>query len=314
MENKNIHAVTGAFGYSGKYITQKLLSENVKVITLTNSVNRPNPFGDKVKAFPFNFDNKDELCKTFENVKVLYNTYWVRFNHSTFKHSTAVENTLKMFDAAKIAGVEKIVHVSITNPSKDSKLEYFSGKAILEEALINSGISYSILRPTVIFGKEDILINNIAWIIRKMPLMGVFGDGKYKLQPIYVEDLAELAVSEGKNRENKIIDAIGPETFEYKELVEKIAEIIGVKRKIISVSDSFGYFVGKLIGWLKNDYVITKPEIEGLKADLLYTKSLPAGKTKLTEWIEINKNTLGKVYSNELNRRKETNKTYEELK
>lgn len=147
-----------------------------------------------------------------------------------------------------------------------------------------------------------------------MPMMGVFGDGKYRLQPIYVEDLAEIAVAEGKNMENKIIDAIGPETFEYREIVEKIAEILEIKRKIISVSDGFGYFIGKLIGWLKNDYVITKPEIEGLKSDLLFTNSLPAGKTKLTEWIKINKDTLGKVYSNELKRRKETDKTYEELK
>lgn len=162
MENKYLHAVTGAFGYSGKYITKLLLSENNEVISLTNSYKRPNPFGEKVKAFPFNFDKKEELLKSLTNVKVLYNTYWVRFNHKTFKHSEAVDNTLILFYAAKKAGVQKIVHVSITNPSKESKLEYFNGKAILEEALINSGISYSILRPTVIFGQEDILINNIA--------------------------------------------------------------------------------------------------------------------------------------------------------
>jgi len=314
MENKNIHAVTGAFGYSGKYIAELLLSENQKVITLTNSFNRPNLFGEKVKAFPFNFDKKEDLVKSLLEVKVLYNTYWVRFNHKTFKHSEAVDNTLILFEAAKKAGVEKIVHVSITNPSKESHLEYFNGKAILEKALINSGISYSILRPTVIFGQEDILINNIAWMIRNMPIMGVFGDGKYRLQPIYVNDLAQIAVEQGKNSNNIIIDAIGPETFEYKELIETIAKILGINRKIISVSDNFGYFVGKIIGFFKNDYLITKPEIEGLKSDLLYTKSQPAGKTKLTEWVEKNKKTLGKIYSNELKRRKEISKSYTELK
>jgi NADH dehydrogenase len=149
-------------------------------------------------------------------------------------------------------------------------------------------------------------------MIRKMPIMGVFGDGKYRLQPIYVNDLAEIAVSEGKNSNNIIIDAIGPETYEYKELVETIAKILGIKRKIISVSDNFGYFVGKIVGFFKNDYLITKPEIKGLKSDLLYTKSLPAGKTKLSEWIEHNKNTLGKKYSNELKRRKEISKSYSE--
>jgi len=314
MNEKKQHAVTGAFGYSGKYIARNLLSEGKEVITLTNSINRPNPFGEKVKPFLFNFDKTEELCKTLENVKVLYNTYWVRFNHSTFKHSVAVDNTITLFEAAKKAGVERIIHVSITNPSKESNLEYFNGKAILEEALINSGISYAILRPTVIFGQEDILINNIAWMIRKFPRMGVFGDGKYRLQPIFVEDMAEIAVAEGKNTENKIIDAIGPETFTYRELVEIIAETIEVKRKIISVSDGFGYFVGKIVGLLKGDYVITKPEIEGLKSDLLFTNSKPAGKTKLTDWIKQNKSTLGVYYSNELKRRKKVDKTYMELK
>jgi len=311
---KNIHAVTGALGYSGKYIAEKLLAQNKEVITLTNSVNRPNPFGDKVKPFLYNFDNESELVKTLENVKVLYNTYWVRFNHTTFKHSVAVENTKKLFAAAKKAGVEKIVHVSISNPSKTSHLEYFNGKAILEETLINTGISYSILRPTVIFGQEDILINNIAWLIRKMPMMGVFGDGKYKIQPIYVEDLSELAVREGENKNNITIEAIGPETFEYKDLVKFIAETIGINRKIISVSHGFGYFMSKIIGWIKGDYVITREEIDGLTAGLLYTDAKPAGKTKLTEWIKANKNTLGKVYSNELKRRKMINKSYEDLK
>ena len=218
---KQIHVVTGAFGYSGKYITHKLLAKNHIVKTLTNSVNRTNPFGEKVQAFPFNFDNKEKLIETLRGASVLYNTYWVRFNHKLFKHADAVKNTLTLFEAAKAAGVKRIIHVSITNPDKNSPLEYFSGKAILEEALINSGISYTILRPTVIFGKEDILINNIAWIIRKFPIFGVFGDGEYRIQPIYVDDLAELAVSEGEKTDNKIIDAIGPETFTYKELAKK---------------------------------------------------------------------------------------------
>ncbi len=193
------HAVTGAFGYSGKYIAKRLLDKGHEVITLTNSMARANPFGEKViKAYPFNFDKPAELAASLRGVSVLYNTYWVRFNHKLFRHTDAVKNTLVLFDAAKAAGVERIVHISITNPSEDSPLEYFSGKAQLEKALIDSGISYAILRPTVLFGKEDILINNIAWSLRHLPVFGVFGDGQYRLQPIYVDDLAELAVRYGK--------------------------------------------------------------------------------------------------------------------
>lgn len=304
------HVVTGAFGYSGRYIAQRLINENHQVVTLTNSLNRPNPFGNKVKAYSYNFDKPEELVKSLQNTSVLYNTYWVRFNHVDFKHSTAVENTLRLFDAAKKAGVKRIVHTSITNPSEDSPLEYFSGKAQLEKALIDSGIPYSILRPAVLFGKEDILINNIAWMLRKFPVFGVFGDGQYRLQPIYVDDFAQLAVQEGKEKGNKIVDAIGPETFTYLDLVKTIGRIISKERIVVSISDITGYACGWFMGKFLGDKVITRDEIKGLKSDLLYTKSLPAGKTKLTEWAKNNASTLGIDYSSELARRKNRLKSY----
>ena len=144
------HAVTGAFGYSGKYIAHRLLNKGHQVITLTNSLNRENPFGEQVQAYPLSFDNHKALVESLQGVDVLYNTYWVRFNHKLFQHADAVQNTLKLFEAAKAAGVSRIVHVSITNPSIDSHLEYFSGKATLEDALKNLGVSYAILRPTVL--------------------------------------------------------------------------------------------------------------------------------------------------------------------
>lgn len=163
--NKAVHAVTGAFGYSGRYIASRLLEKGQTVITLTNSVNRTNPFGGKVRVYPLSFAEPDRLAASLAGVDMLYNTYWVRFNHRTFNHATAVANTLVLFEAARRAGVRRVVHVSITNPAEDSPLEYFSGKARLERALRESGLSHAILRPTVLFGREDILINNIAWAL-----------------------------------------------------------------------------------------------------------------------------------------------------
>lgn len=299
-----IHAVTGAFGYSGKYIAQRLLEKGHRVITLTNSLHRPNPFGEKVQAYPFHFDYPDKLVGSLKGVSVLYNTYWVRFKHKMFSHSAAVNNTMILFNSAKEAGLKRIVHVSITNPSEDSPLEYFSGKAKLEKSLMGTGISYSILRPTIIFGKEDILINNIAWILRKFPIFGVFGDGAYRLQPIYVDDFAELAVEQGEKRENSIINAIGPETFTYRKLVEEIGRIIGKKRPIISVSPTLGYIAGSIISKFVNDVLIIREEIEGLMADLLYVDAPPVGKTRLTDWARKHADSLGKHYASELARRR----------
>ena len=303
MVRKKVHAVTGAFGYSGKYITSRLLDLGHEVITLTNSPERPNPFGGRVKAYPFNFDHPGELVRSLRDVSVLYNTYWVRFNHKLFTHADAVQNTQKLFEAAKEAGVERIVHVSITNPSEDSDLEYFSGKAKLERSLGETGISHAILRPTVLFGREDILINNIAWALRRLPVFGVFGKGDYRLQPIHVDDLASLAVEQGGGREDAIIDAIGPETFTYKELVQTIGQIIGKKRPIVSIPPSLGSIAAKVIGRLVGDVMITREEIKGLMEELLYVDAPPSGSTKLTDWVREHADSLGRRYTSELARR-----------
>ena len=310
MPTQELHVVTGAFGYSGKYIATRLLAEGHRVRTLTNSLQRANPFGDEVEAHPYNFDQPEKLVESLRGATVLYNTYWVRFNYTFFKHESAVQNTLALFETAQKAGVKRVVHVSITNPSEDSPLEYFSGKARLERALLESGLSYAILRPTVLFGKEDILINNIAWALRHLPVFGVFGDGGYRLQPIYVDDLAALAVEQGKRRENVIIDAIGPETFTYRDLARAIGEIIGVRRPIISVPPALGYAVGWVIGKLVGDVLITWPEVKGLMADLLCTDSPPAGTTRLTEWMRENRDRLGVRYASELARRRDRIKAY----
>lgn len=310
MPEPRLHAVTGAFGYSGKYIARRLLDEGQEVVTLTNSTSRSNPFGGQVRAVPFNFDDPAALRRSLEGVAVLYNTYWVRFNHRLFKHADAVVNTLVLFKAARQAGVQRVVHVSITHPDESSPLEYFRGKARLERALIESGLSYAILRPTVLFGKEDILINNIAWVLRRLPVFGVFGDGRYRLQPIYVEDLAELAVNQGKRRENVIIEAIGPETYTYRELVTTIGALIGARRPVLPMPPWLGYLAGKVIGAAVGDVLITHDEIDGLMADRLYVDAPPAGLTRLSEWVRANAATLGRRYTSELARRVDRESAY----
>ena len=310
MSRHDSHAVTGAFGYSGKYIARRLLDEGRTVITLTNSSRRRNPFGDAVRAHPLNFDRPEKLTEVLGGVSVLYNTYWVRFNHKTFTHARAVENSRTLFRAAAEAGVRRVVHVSVTNPSEDSDLEYFSGKAKLERALRESGVSHAILRPAVLFGKEDILVNNIAWMLRKFPVFGVFGRGDYRLQPIHVDDLAKLAVEMGKNRDDRVVDAIGPETFTYRELVERIGRIIGKERPVMSIPPGVGYLVSKLVGKLVGDVIVTRDEIRGLMAGLLYVESSPAGTTRLTDWASQNADSLGVRYASELARRRDRTSAY----
>lgn len=311
MRENNLHAVTGAFGYSGKYIACRLLAAGENVITITNSAHRQNPFGDRVRAFPFHFDKPDMLTEALKGVTVLYNTYWVRFNHPSFTFADAVRNTLVLFQAATAAGVRRVVHVSITNPSEDSPLEYFRGKARLERALLESGLSYAILRPAVLFGKEDILVNNIAWVLRRFPLFPVFGDGRYRLQPIYVDDLAQIAVEKGSQEDSSITNAIGPETFTYRGLVEAVGGIIGKRRPVVPVPPDVGYLGGWIIGKVMGDVMLTRQEIRGLMENLLYVDSPPVGETKLTDWAREHSTTLGLRYTSELARWKDRRSRYE---
>jgi uncharacterized protein YbjT (DUF2867 family) len=303
MDNKELNIVTGAFGYTGRYITQKLLQMGRRVKTLTNSIPKDDPFDGRVEALPLAFDDPDKLSKSLEGVGTLYNTYWVRFNHAHFSHAQAVENTRILFDAARKADVRRIVHVSITNPSEDSQFEYFRGKAVLEKYLKDTGISYAILRPAVMFGNEDILINNIAWMLRRFPVFGLFGDGEYGIQPIHVEDFAEIAVEHGGGTEDIIVNTIGPEAFTYRGLVETIGGIIGCRRPMMKLKPCIGLYAGKLAGILVRDVVITHEEIGGLMAGLLAVNTGQKGATKLTDWAFENRETLGKFYASELARR-----------
>ncbi len=308
-----LHVVTGAFGYSGRRIAERLLARGFRVRTLTNSPDRPHPFGDRIEAQPFHFDRPDKLRRSLEGAAVLYNTYWVRFNTRNFSHAEAVRNTKVLFEAAREAGVGRIVHVSITRPSLDSPLEYFRGKAELERALAETGLPHSILRPAVLFGGEDILVNNIAWALRRLPVFGVFGDGLYKIQPIHVDDFASLAVEQGEGSKDAIIDAIGPETFTFRGLVETIGGIIGRRRPIISTPPWLGYQAARALGWWTRDVMLTREEIAGLMAGLLAVDAPPAGATRLTDWARQHRETLGCRYASELARRRDRTRAYSEL-
>lgn len=301
--NRSLHIVTGAFGYTGKAIAQALLANGVRVRTLTNTRPERDPFDGAVEAHPLAFDRPEQLVRSLDGMEVLYNTYWVRFNHRRFSHREAVTNTKRLFDAAKAAGVGRIVHVSITNPSLNSPFEYFRGKAELEAYLKQLDIPYAILRPAVFFGNEDILINNISWVLRTFPIFGVFGDGSYGIQPIHVNDFAELAVSAGRRSDTFVTDAIGPESFTFRHLVERLGRIISCPRPVVGIPPWLGQLTGTIMGLAKHDVVITREEIGGLMAGLLAVDSPPVGRIKLTDWATEHRTTLGVHYASELSRR-----------
>ena len=295
-------AVTGAFSYSGKYITRHLLERGEEVITLTGHPNRPDPFSGKVKAYPLNFEDESELVTSLQGVHTFYNTYWVRFDKGDNTQPRAVENTRKLIGAAVKAGVQRIVHISITNPCADSHLPYFWGKAANEQAVKESGVSYAILRPTVLFGAEDILINNIAWLLRRFPFFAIPGDGSYRLQPVFVDDLAKLAIDAGYAQDNILWDAVGPGIFTFKEMVRLISRTLGLSRGLLHVPPGLALAAAQFLSAIVGDVLLTPEEVDGLMAGLLVSNEPPRCETRLQDWLEENKDSVGVHYASELKR------------
>ncbi len=295
-------AVTGAFSYSGKYITRKLLERGEEVITLTGHPDRPDPFNGQVKAYPLDFDEAG-MTKSLRGVDVLVNTYWVRFDKGENTQPRAVENTRKLVNAAKAAGVKRIVHISIANPSADSHLPYYWGKAANEKAVTESGMSYAILRPTVLVGGgEDVLINNIAFLLRHFPFFFIPSDGMYGIQPVYIEDLADLAVEGVYSRENYVIDAVGPDSYTFKDLVKLVGEKVGAKRPLISVPPRLALLAAQFLSLFVSDVILTPEEVDGLMANLLVSKEPARGKTYFKDWLSDNRDKVGMKYASELKR------------
>lgn len=296
------NVVTGATGYTGKYITKRLLTLGERVKSLTGHPERPHPFGAQVPFLPFHFDDPATLTEQLRGTKVLYNTYWVRFPRGAVTFESAVDNTRTLLRAAKAAGIQRVIHISVTNPEQGSSLAYYRGKVATEQVIRESGLSYAIVRPTLVFGDEDILVHNIAWCLRRFPVFGIPGAGEYRVQPVFVEDVAELAVTVGQAKDNLVVDSAGPEILTFEELIRLLAQQIGSRAKIVHAPTSVALACATLIGRMKGDVLLTREELDGLMANLLVSRQAPRGRTRFSEWLTTSADRLGVVYAHELKR------------
>lgn len=302
-------AITGVLGYSGRYMAAEAARRGWRVVGLTNSAGRlANPAGYELRPMPWS--SRENVL---EGVDVLVNTYWVRFSyagagHAAFSHAEAVENTRQMIEAARRAGVGRVIHTSITRPDAASPLPYFRGKAELEQVLAASGLPHSILRPAILFGEtpaESILINNMAWSLRHLPAVATFGWGNYGLQPIHVQDYAELALDEAEQlAPHRIINAVGPECYTFRQLWGELARSMGLWRPVLPVPSAVGYMAAGILGYLVGDVMLTREEIEGLSQGRLAVPGPTVGKRRLSQWLREHAATLGRAYASELARRK----------
>ena len=294
--------VTGAFSFTGRFIARRLLSDGRRLRTLTNHPRRPGSEDIDADVAPLQFTDRAELVESLRGADVLYNTYWVRFRHRGVGFGDAVANTRILLSAAAEAGVRKVVHISVSNPSIDSHLDFYAGKARAEEIVRDAGLPWAIIRPTLIFGAGDVLINNIAWLLRWMPFFVIPGRGQYRVQPVAAEDVAEIATRAAAQTENVVVDAAGPEIIAYAELVRSVAIAIGRPLRIVHLPPSLTVLAGGVVGLVMRDVMLTRPELDGLMKELIVSRETPRGKRRLDDWLLKSAKSLGRRYASELDR------------
>jgi nucleoside-diphosphate-sugar epimerase len=297
-----LDVVTGALSYTGLHIAVRLLDAGRQVRTLTGHPERDPHLAGRLDVRPYAFDDPVALAASLSGATTLYNTYWVRFSHGPVRFEDAVANSQALFTAARRAGVQRIVHVSITNPSIGSSLPYFRGKALVEQALAASGVAFGIVRPTVVFGPGDVLINNIAWLLRHLPIFAVAGDASYRVRPVHVDDVARLCVDAAATDHDVIVDAVGPESFTFTELVHAIGEAVGTHRPLVHLPLALVSALASGLGAVLRDELLTRDELVGLMQGLVDTDGPTTGHIDLRDWLREVAPELGRSYASELDR------------
>jgi uncharacterized protein YbjT (DUF2867 family) len=296
-------AITGAFGYTGGHVATRLLARGDSVVTLTNHPRGAEIAGHPVDVHPLDFGDPAGLRRALAGADVLLNTYWVRFEHGGMGFDSAVDNSRALIESARAAGVGRIVHVSIANPSARSPSAYYRGKAAVEEAVRASGIPHSIVRPTVLYGHGDVLVNNIAWVLRHSPVFGVPGDGRYGIQPVFIEDYASLLVEAADATEDSVaLDAVGPDVFEFRELVRTIGRAVGARCAVVGLPPALALAGTRLLGLLVRDVVLTPSEVGELMDGVLVSRGDPTCPTSFASWLRQEAPTLGRRWASELGR------------
>ena len=300
-EDTGLDVVTGAFSYSGAAIASALHEAGRRVRTLTGHPGRA-PQATVLEVRALDFDDQLGLVASLTGATTLYNTYWVRFAHGAIDHKVAVSNSRTLFQAARRAGVQRIVHVSITHPSATSPLPYFRGKALVERALAESDVSYAIVRPAILFGGDGVLLNNIAWLLRRVPVFAIGGRGDYRIRGIHVEDLARLCIQKGMEPHDSVTDAVGPERPSFTELVESIRDAVGSRSRLVHVPGAIVPLLSRALGLVLHDVLLSADEYQAMASGLADADGPATGSTALSMWLARHGETLGLRYANELDR------------
>lgn len=294
-------AVTGAFSFTGRAIAGRLLNEGREVVALVRRP-APVPVDPRIQTRLVSLDHPAEISNALGGVDTLYNTHWIRFERAGVTYELAMARTLRLLSAARQAGVRRIVHVSVVNASQRAPTEYFRAKARLEADVRAAGLSYAIVRPTLTFGPQDILVNNLCWVLRRFPVFAIPGDGRYRLQPVHVEDVARIATQAGQSTADLETDAAGPEILTFNRFVRVLADAVHSRAWLIHAPSLMSLAASRALGVLVRDIMLTRDEVTELTHSLLVSDQPPRGTIGLGTWTSDHAVDLGREYHSELDR------------
>src|SRR5438094_6813241 len=288
--------VTGAFSYTGSFIARRLLAAGHQLRTLTNNPRPPTDLAGKIVSAPLDFEDVDGMVRLMRGADTVYNTYWIHSNYGADAFDGAVRRSKVLFAAAREAGIRRLVHISIANPTASTH-PYYASKAQVEEALRSTGMSYAIVRPTLVYGEGDVLINNIAWVLRHFPVFAIPGDGAYRLQPVHVEDVASIAVTAGLADGNIAIDAAGPDILRFERLVRILHRAVGSRSVIVKTPPALALAGARVGGFIAKDALLTREQLDDLRAELLVSGEPPRGTIRFSQWLSRQQAVLGRRYA-----------------
>ena len=295
--------ITGASGFIGGAIAECLVNRDT-VRSLSSHPGK-NRFGGRVHTFPYDFERPERMAAAFEDVDVFVNSFYVRFKHGPWTFARAVEQSRALIALAREAGVHKIVHVSVSNARENSELPYYANKGRIERLVRESGVDYTILRPAIVVGPGDILVNNIAYFLRRLPLFTVFGRGDYRVQPITLDAFADVAVEaiEGA-RSGETVPVAGPRDWMFLDMVRAIRTAIGSRAAIVHAPAWLALVGLRAAGTLLRDVVLTSDEIKGLTREYLYSDAPLRRGDDFHDWLRRagTSDALGRRYASELER------------
>lgn len=223
--------LTGATGFVGSHILKRLIDQHIKVRCIVRSISNARILDSKGidvhKGDVTDMASLNGSCKGVDTVIHLVGI--IREGKGITFEKVHYQGTANILEESKKSGVRKFIHMSALGTRVDAVSRYHKTKWQAEEVVKNSGIDYTIFRPSIICGPEDEFVNMFAKMMRRSPVIPVIGSGNHKMQPIYVEDVVSsfLKTVDNDKTIGKIYELGGPDALTFNDILKTIADVIG---------------------------------------------------------------------------------------